>query len=265
MTERRVLLAGQQTTVEDTASHRAFWDLVDIQRWEPATLEAINRFADGAVYIDIGAWIGPTVIAAARRAARVIAYEPDPVAVAELRQNVRLNALTNVELRDWALFDRNGLMPLGPGMLDDLGLSVSSLVYSSPAATVVVKDAREEADSEPFMSCSLLKIDVEGAEYRLIGRLAPYLRSQHPTLLLSLHGVQWQNRTFPCSPRFAFPLQRRIGSAMERLLLMWRVRTYQYAYKQAGDCWRLLSRRERWGIVASTGEHDLLLTSDSYD
>jgi FkbM family methyltransferase len=261
---RTVLLAGAPTSVGDVETHRAFWDLVDAGHWEPATLEAITRLADGGVYIDVGAWIGPTVMAAARKASVVVAYEPDPVAAAELRRNIALNGLTNVEVRELALLDRDAALPLGPGMLDELGLGVSSLVYGSRTLSVPVRDARHEATSDEFLRCSLLKIDVEGAEYKLIARLAPYLRRHPPTLLLSLHGVHWRNRSFDYMPRQMARLYRRLRSAAERLPLVWRLRSYPFAYIDDGKVWRAISWARRWALIADITEQELLLSHYPY-
>ena len=264
VSERTVDLAGLPTRVGADDRHRAFWDLVDQGRWEPCTFEAIDQLADGGVYIDVGAWIGPTVLAAARRAETVIAYEPDPLAVADLRHNVECNGITNVEIREVALFDRNTELAFGPGMLDELGLSVSSLVYGSRSVTVKARDARQEAASNLFRQCSLLKIHVEGAEYRLVRRLAPYLRKHRPALLLSLHGVHWRTRAFPHLPPAMADRYRRLRSVIERRSLMRRLRSYPYVYIGAGRAWRQLSGSDRQAIVADLAEHELLFTVDPY-
>ena len=46
----------------------------------------------GTRYVDLGAWIGPTVLLAAPSVARVVCVEPDPVAYAALTGNLSLNA-----------------------------------------------------------------------------------------------------------------------------------------------------------------------------
>src|SRR5262245_62069367 len=67
---------------------QGYWDRVAAGDWEPQTLRAIRRFlVPGTDCIDIGAWIGPTVLYEACIAGRVHAFEPDPVAYAELAAN----------------------------------------------------------------------------------------------------------------------------------------------------------------------------------
>jgi hypothetical protein len=72
------------------------WDTVVNERWEMAMLQLLpalikQRGTAGTVYVDIGAWIGPTVLLAAQFADRVVAVEADPRALSELRANVLLN------------------------------------------------------------------------------------------------------------------------------------------------------------------------------
>jgi FkbM family methyltransferase len=237
---------------------------VDAGKWEPATLEAIEALSPGGLVVDVGAWIGPTVLAAAPLATRVIAYEPDPVAAEELRSNVERNGLTNVEVRQVALFDRDGELPLSPGMLDELGLSVSSLVYGPASVSVRARDARSEVQAPEFGNAALLKIDVEGAEYRLIGRIAPFLRQHQPALLLSLHSVRWQDRHLVRGPRWLNNFVRRVANAGERAPLLWRIRRYKHWYLDRAEGWKPLTWMERWTLVAAFGEQELLLSDDPY-
>jgi len=57
-----------------------FWERFDQGLWEPRTLQKLSALRDGDLFVDIGAWIGPTTLAAAVNGARVLAFEPDPVA-----------------------------------------------------------------------------------------------------------------------------------------------------------------------------------------
>lgn len=267
MPARRVMLGTQSAQVCDTPIHKDFWDLVDRGGWEPATLQAIDRFASGAIVIDIGAWIGPTALAAARSAVKVVAYEPDPEALRELRANLALNEVTNVEVRQCALIDRDGELPFGPGTLDQLGLSVSSLVYGRSTLMVRARDGRQEARQPEFQQAGLVKIDVEGAEYRLIRSLRWYLRQRRPTLLLSIHGVRWRNHQFTLGrvhPK-ANAMLARVANAIERAPLVWSLRTYPFWYIATHGSWHALGRRSRWKLLGQLGEQELLLSTTAYE
>jgi FkbM family methyltransferase len=194
----------------------------------------------------------------------VVAYEPDPAAVTELRRNLQLNAITNVEVREFALFDRDGELPFGgPTAGDNLGLSVSSLVYGVRAVTVRAVDAHREALTPEFEQASLLKIDIEGAEYRLLRSLHTYLRQRHPSLLLSLHGVRWRNTHLMPGHRWLNAAFRRLANAAERLPLLWRLRHYPYWYLCIGGRWRALPLTSRWRLLGLQ-DRELLLTCEAY-
>ena len=70
-----------------------------------------------------------------------------------------------------------------------LGESMSSFSGRSGrvgSTTVATIDGQEAAASWP--GDAVVKIDVEGAEYRLLPRLRPYLTAHQPTMVLSVHG-----------------------------------------------------------------------------
>ncbi len=134
------------------------------------------------VYIDIGAWVGPTVLAAASTGCTIHAYEPDPVAFAELSANIAANKTDNITLNNVALFDRHGEMSFGSGRGDSLGDSISSLMNGQGSIQVPVRDVATESVQEFFKQCKLLKIDVEGAEYVIVPRMADYLPDHRPNL-----------------------------------------------------------------------------------
>jgi FkbM family methyltransferase len=168
-----------------------FWKHVGSGQWESSTINAITKnLKSGDVYIDIGAWIGPTVLAAASTGCIVHAYEPDPVAFAELSANISANKTDGITLNNAALFDRHGEMSFGSGRGDSLGDSISSLMNGYGSIQVPVRDIAQEQMQDFFKSCKLLKIDVEGAEYVIMPRMASYLSEYKPSLLLSIHGIR---------------------------------------------------------------------------
>jgi hypothetical protein len=65
-------------------------------------------------------------------------------------------------------------------------------------------------------------------------------------------------------PRKMARLYRRLRSAAERLPLVWRLRHYPYAYMDAGNDWRAMSRAQRWWLIAGITEQELLLSHHPY-
>ncbi len=112
------------------------------------------------------------------------------MAFAELSANIAANKTDNITLNNVALFDRHGEMSFGSGRGDSLGDSISSLMNGQGSIQVPVRDVATESVQEFFKQCKLLKIDVEGAEYVIVPRMADYLHEHRPNLLLSIHGIK---------------------------------------------------------------------------
>jgi len=90
-----VRMAGERFACD--AHHMKFWYNVARGKWEPETLAVLKQHLTSAsVYADIGSYIGPTVLYAARRCKRVYCFEPDYVAYRYLLWNIDLNNLRNV-------------------------------------------------------------------------------------------------------------------------------------------------------------------------
>jgi FkbM family methyltransferase len=169
--------------------HLSFWRRLRAGRWEPETFAILDTLEPMSVYWDLGAWIGPTVLYAARKARHVVCLEPDPAAYEFLLANVRLNRLTNVTPLHLALGARSGLFPLGNRQA--LGDSCSSLLCTEDAAeTVRIPCVSLETLLElcPLPPPNLIKMDVEGAEFDLLPQMQPFLHRHKPALYVSLHA-----------------------------------------------------------------------------
>ncbi|MFI4975586.1 MAG: FkbM family methyltransferase [Caulobacterales bacterium] len=170
-----------------------FWRRVQSGAWEPETLWLLDALlAPGSAFYDVGAWIGPTTLFAAMKGARVVAYEPDPVARHALLVNLALNAdIPPVEVRPYALGASRTRLPLFSG---ELGNSESSLLSASgrrgavtelqPRADVECRVLREELAG--IAPDAVVKIDVEGGEFDIFSGAA----SAPPAgvYVVSLHG-----------------------------------------------------------------------------
>ena len=189
-TTTTIVLRGEPFTVAvATLRDRAFWER-EVQGWEDDTFAFVDEHVRaGTQFLDIGAWIGPVSLYAARKGARVIALEPDPVARGSLEANVRLNA-ADVTVVPAALHnDGHGLLLYGGPK--GLGDSVTSAlrarggtritVPTVDAATLILK-----LQPGPVV----MKADVEGHEYVIAPELADLCRRLEAPLHLSLHPRQ---------------------------------------------------------------------------
>ncbi|MBM2819875.1 MAG: methyltransferase FkbM [Nitrosarchaeum sp.] len=92
-----------------------FWILVKLGLWESETYAIMNKFLDKQhSYLDIGSWIGPTVLYGSQLARHCYAVEPDHIAFQELKNNVELNKniQSNITLINAALSNLSGTIPL---------------------------------------------------------------------------------------------------------------------------------------------------------
>lgn len=198
-----VMLAGTRLRVAPrSADERAFWETLALGvqsrgvggGWEDETLAFVAaRARPGVVFVDIGAWIGPVSLLAARLGARVVALEPDPVARASLEENFALNGL-RAEVIPAALHsDGDGLTlyggrkGLGASMTSALGVHRGEPVHVSTVTPAEVADRAGPG-------AALMKVDIEGHEYAMAPRLAE-LRArlggeEGAALHLSLHPRQ---------------------------------------------------------------------------
>ncbi|MDH4146247.1 MAG: FkbM family methyltransferase [Acidimicrobiia bacterium] len=272
MSERAIHLAGVSYRVDDT-SHPEFWDRLASGTFEPATVAALAALCGpGRNVVDVGAWLGPFTLLAAALGARVLAYEPDPVARAGLWANLALNPTLSdaIEVRAEALWAGDGSALLDGGD-HGLGNSLSSL---SPARTgaetggptgvrlaeVRTVDAARAAAEPAWRDAAVVKIDIEGGEYTVVPALAAFLAEHRPSVLLSLHSFDLRDLRYGrFHPRTTL---KRLAGARRRVRLFRALRHYgswHLATGDAGQPWRRLSRRDLAALAVRLSECDLLL------
>jgi|KBSSwiStaDraftv2_1062776.scaffolds.fasta_scaffold161008_2 FkbM family methyltransferase len=170
--------------------HIGFWRDVAGGRWEAGTFAFLKEhLRPASAFLDVGAWIGPVTLCAARRCARVYAFEPDPLAYRFLLWNLDLNGVRNVTPFHAALGARTGIRTLS-GREGAFGTSRSSLLASTGAPEIAVLgwawDEWLETVASPRLDA--IKMDIEGGEFELLPAMTAYLRAERPALHLSLHA-----------------------------------------------------------------------------
>ncbi|MFH1442465.1 MAG: FkbM family methyltransferase [Candidatus Micrarchaeota archaeon] len=133
---------------------------------ETALLKELVR--PGSVFVDVGAHIGYYTLLAAKRKAKVYAFEPQGGNFSLLKRNVHANGFTNVFLYRKAVSDRGGRKV-------KLYCNVSNKGNNSIfAKDVVDKYGEEEVGTATLdgvlggKKVDLMKIDVEGAEINVL-------------------------------------------------------------------------------------------------
>ncbi|WP_281971889.1 FkbM family methyltransferase [Ruegeria faecimaris] len=169
--------------------HSKFWRKASAGAWEPETFAVLDRYlTPDSDYLDIGAWIGPTVLYGARKARHVWCFEPDPTAFRHLAWNLDLNDIRNVSAFGVALSDQFGVARMA-SVRGEPGDSTSSLLHDGVHGTDALTIEWDQFEAVNDLSrVSLVKMDIEGAEFAVLPSLLPFLKKHRPALYISLHS-----------------------------------------------------------------------------
>lgn len=240
-----------EVVTDGPASHLDFWQRYSSGSWEPETFRIFDAaLGPDVTHVDFGAWIGPTALYAAHRAARVYAFEPDPVAFEALTRNLACNPhLAQVEVANVAIALEPGTLRIG--VHGEAGDSESSVLRGACGHAWEVPAIRLDdfLRERGVTGRVFVKMDVEGYEYELLPDLLHALEpwdyllyvATHPGLLSrGVPGTSWSAK-----------LARRRASVMPNLRLMRAL--YRLPYL-AGPDWRPLDPfGALWRIVRHGG------------
>ncbi|MBS0481115.1 MAG: FkbM family methyltransferase [Proteobacteria bacterium] len=173
---------------------------LNISGWSNRATFFLERFYDlptqlllsavlrpGDLFVDIGANEGMMSLLASARvgpAGRVIAFEPNPGPRGRLDEAITRNAIANIDLRACGLADSPGTLSLfvpsnnsGEGTFTDAGRDDGTTIQ----APVEVGDAQLATETP-----RLIKIDVEGFEFRVIAGLEQLLKRARPIIVMEM-------------------------------------------------------------------------------
>jgi FkbM family methyltransferase len=147
-----------------------------------------NMISGEDTVFDVGSHHGFYAVYMARRAARVVAIEPNPHNVAILQKNIALNEQHNVIVRQVAVGDSSGRI----GLLQDSGQGglQSSNTKDLPSINVDLLPLDQLAKEYGFPQ--FLKIDVEGFEGGVL-KGATQILQRRPKIAIEVH-VDWVSR-----------------------------------------------------------------------
>ena len=188
--------------------------------------------------IDVGGYLGMLSLYAADRVEEVTVFEPSPSHQAFLRANLARNpALARrTTLVPAALAAEAGELTLYRKAFADSGASLfpvverQSLLRGEPEATVPVLAAAPALVEAGLDAATLLKIDIEGAEYAVIPAIADLLHRDLPFLQVSFHPFNLVAEGDPVATTLL--RLRRMLDVVEAL------RAYDYWYVPTGEGWR---------------------------
>jgi FkbM family methyltransferase len=153
----------------------------------------------GMVFVDVGANFGCFTLLAASRvgpSGTVLAVEPSSREVDELRSNLALNGIENVAIAPVAVGEVAGVATLLVAEEEHSGHNtLGSFVYDTKLLSyeaVKVTTLDDLVDANRLERVDLVKIDVEGAELRVLEGAGAVLRERRPVILMELQRSSLQ-------------------------------------------------------------------------
>ena len=180
-----------KTFFVDSSNNASFWAQLQVGVWEPETFKIFDIFLDkNHSYIDLGAWIGPTVLYGCQNAKFCYAVEPDPVAFKYLKKNIDLNHQlhSSIKLSNQCITDFSGTTYLTTRSKEG-GDSTSSIIFEKSATAWKVKGItfHQFILDNSIRDCNFVKMDIEGGEFLVLPTMQEFLEKEKPTIHLSLH------------------------------------------------------------------------------
>lgn len=171
--------------------------------YELPSVRFIRRvIAPGDTVADVGAQIGYITLAMATLAPGKItvhAFEPEPLNIQRLRNNIALNPGVDVRIVEKAVSDADGAIRLylskdhnaGTHSTISGGSNVSDDFVEIPAVTL-----DHYVQEQRISALRLIKIDVEGGEYEVIKGATHTLTTLRPIVLMELSDALQESRGF---------------------------------------------------------------------
>lgn len=172
--------------------------LIQRGEWEPHIFSIFDRYISSEKsYIDLGAFVGTSVLYGARLAKHCYAVEPNPLSYQFLLENISLNSellgkITTLEACIWHSVGHCTLTaPVKP-----YGSAASIRHKSGPACWEVEALTFEEfLQRFQIKDVNFIKMDIEGAESIVLPTMKHYLRRWRPTVLVSIHAFNYDHPT----------------------------------------------------------------------
>ena len=159
----------------DLRREKAYW----LGHYEPEAQSFLeSHVGAGDVVYDLGAHVGFFSICAGRLGAKVYAFEPLARNAARIRRQADMNGLP-IEVVEAAVWDSDGGVHLEDGDSD----SEWRAAEGGAVASIRLDDFASHHDPPTFV-----KIDVEGAEGRVLRGAEAMIRRYRPTILCEVHG-----------------------------------------------------------------------------
>ncbi len=196
----------------DWKKHRSF----AYGGWEPEVVETIRRHVvPGMNALDLGAQSGFYSLLLSKLvgpSGSVTAFEPLPANARILRENLKINNVGNVTVREEAVTARPGTLRLEVPD-DNSDLLAGPLAPDDEQSAVIVPAISLDAFArEDGRTIHFIKMDVEGFEDDVLEGASEILKDCHPVMLIELHNLDGHTLTHDVISRLD-----RLGYCVERV------------------------------------------------
>jgi FkbM family methyltransferase len=159
---------------------------VDVSFEEKAIKNLIQNLRDDDTFYDIGANFGrySCLVGEVRPGVRILAFEPNHEVASLLRENLRWNRVnTDVDVFEYALSNREGKTSLDIQEGAERARIQAESRATSDSIEVQMITLDDLLEQESLPPPSVIKIDVEGAELKVIEGMDTTLKDDHLRLL----------------------------------------------------------------------------------
>ena len=192
--KRTVHVMGKQFQV----SQLPFWSNFD-GGWEPDTLKIFQKYLHhGRSFIDVGAFVGPTILyATVAGATKIDAIEADPFAFHQLELNCDYNkeSLPPTNLHYLCIANKDGEKALmaadTPSSSGSSTVRHETALFQWQVKTICLTTFFKKIG---FEGKGLVKIDIEGAESLILDDIQKIGNLKQTAVVLSLHPSFWSDK-----------------------------------------------------------------------
>lgn len=149
-----------------------------------------NHLNGDMVFVDIGANLGEYSVFAARRVAKVLAFEPLPKMQVLLKESILLNNFTNVQIFPYGLSDKEQMLTIHEIDNSHEGLStffpgerITRHVHEVP-----LKSFDAEFSSFGVSKIDFIKVDIEGGELYALKGARKAIEKYSPDVMIEING-----------------------------------------------------------------------------
>ena len=194
---KKIFKAKDFIVVSDNQND-AFWGIYN--GWETETFQVFDRFATMSQGIlDIGSWIGPTVLYNASRYKHVWAVDADKGAIKSLTDNIEVNNFQNkVTVIPKAVYHRSGSVSFGNNLFlansrenDSTSQIYENIEGGKMTECLSFDDLIKENKID---NLALIKVDIEGGEEFIMEQLLKYSMRTKTPIYLSFHFTWWKTK-----------------------------------------------------------------------